>query len=144
MVSFQVSYENEIKELKCDMTETITFVKERIKQEFDIDSNMYIDINITLERPIRSLGKFNVDRGIMPRTMDRYELNRFELEGRTIPVSVILVMMKEVKPILHRKKSQTNYTINKSSFDTGKKIQTIETIETPTFDIGSLDDFPSL
>ena len=141
MVSFQVSYENEIKELKCDMTETITFVKERIKQEFDIDSNMYIDINITLERPIRSLGKFNVDRGIMPRTMDRYELNRFELEGRTIPVSVILVMMKEVKPIVHRKKSQMNYTINKSSFDTGKKIQTIET---PTFDIGSLDDFPSL
>ena len=141
MVSFQVSYENEIKELKCDMTETITFVKERIKQEFDIDSNMYIDINITLERPIRSLGKFNVDRGIMPRTMDIYELNRFELEGRTIPVSVNLVKMKEVKPIVHRKKSQTNYTINKSSFDTGKKIQTIET---PTFDIGSLDDFPSL
>ena len=141
MVSFQVSYENEIKELKCDMTETITFVKERIKQEFDIDSNMYIDINITLERPIRSLGKFNVDRGIMPRTMDIYELNRFELEGRTIPVSVNLVKMKEVKPIVHRKKSQMNYTINKSSFDTGKKIQTIET---PTFDIGSLDDFPSL
>ena len=141
MVSFQVSYENEIKELKCDMTETITFVKERIKQEFDIDSKMYIDINITLERPIRSLGKFNVDRGIMPRTMDRYELNRFELEGKTIPVSVNLVMMKEVKPIVHREKSQTNYTINKSSFDTGKKIQTIET---PTFDIGDLDDFPSL
>ena len=141
MVSFQVSYENEIKELKCDMTETITFVKERIKQEFDIDSNMYIDINITLERPIRSLGKFNVDRGIMPRTMDIYELNRFELEGRTIPVSVNLVKMKEVKPIVHRKKSQMNYTINKSSFDTGKKIQTIET---PTFDIGSFDDFPSL
>ena len=37
----------------------------------------YIDLNILIERPIRGLGKFNLEKGKFPRTFDNYILDRW-------------------------------------------------------------------
>ena len=36
-----------------------------------------MDLSFVLEKPIRILGKFNVEPGTVPRTLDRYTLERF-------------------------------------------------------------------
>ena len=37
------------------------------------------------------MGKFNLEKGIFPRTLDRYPLDRYELEDKTIPLTFIEV-----------------------------------------------------
>ena len=46
----------------------------------------YIDLNFLLEKTKRTFGKFNLDPGLMPRTLDNRSLENFGLENEIIKV----------------------------------------------------------
>ena len=62
--------------IECEETMTILEAKKHIIQQLDL-SCKYIDINFVMEKPMRVLGKFNVEPGKLARTLDRYPLERF-------------------------------------------------------------------
>ena len=72
MVQFQIN------DTLIELTDDITLLdaKKEIMKQCNVDKP-YIDIKYILEKPIRILGKFNVEPGVVPRTLDRYKLERF-------------------------------------------------------------------
>ena len=66
-------------------TDTILMVKKEIIKQLDL-SCKYIDITFVLEKPMRVLGKFNVEPGKLARTLDRHTLDKFAFKG-DIPVT---------------------------------------------------------
>jgi hypothetical protein len=138
MPSFIINYEGSETQIDVTGDTTIGDLKEKINKELLDRKNVYLDLEITLDRPIRSLGKFNVDIGIIPRTMDRYPLNRFAIEDKIIPCTIHLVDKKEVK-LIHKPERT-----RKTSGIYVPKFLTPEKVEEPTFDITNMDDFPSL
>ena len=68
-------------EIPCELFITMLDLKQKIINACDIDSS-YIDISFILDTPVRILGKFNVEPGKLPRTLDRYTLDRFALKDR--------------------------------------------------------------
>jgi hypothetical protein len=68
---------------------TILEAKQEIIKQFSL-SCKYIDITFVLEKPMRVLGKFNVESGKLPRTLDRYKLERFAFND-IIQVEVVEV-----------------------------------------------------
>jgi len=82
-IKFLVNYNEETKEIECVENDTILILKKKIIEDFKLVVK-YIDLNFTIDRPIRSLGKFNLDIGMMPRTFDNYTLDRWELSNRDL------------------------------------------------------------
>ena len=64
------------KEIQCELTDTILEAKKEIIKQLGLTCP-YIELSFNLNKPLRILGKFNVDIGRMPRTFDRYILDRF-------------------------------------------------------------------
>ena len=121
---------------------------DKIIKECNIDSS-YVDISFILDTPVRILGKFNVEPGKLPRTLDRYTLNRFALQDRMTlaytkvddydPTKLNRVTLMSgsggagayVSPGI-RKTSLFDHTSDEVSMDT------------PSFALDSESDFPSL
>ena len=135
--TFTIEKDNKCKEYKLEQDKTIMDLKELIIKDFSLNTE-YIDINFILERPIRSLGKFNLEAGELPRTLDMYPLNRFELEGRIINATYNVVdnytpIKRSIKPLnISKYKSKDN------------NVEPADQDEDTPFNINSLDDFPSL
>ena len=85
-VCFTITKGGTVKEYNLDVSNTIKGLKKKIICDFNTSSN-YIDIDFQLERPIRTLGKFNLEPGILPRTLDMYSFDSFGIEGKTINAS---------------------------------------------------------
>ena len=83
MIIFVISKNDITKNFECSLKDSILSLKEKIINEFDLKCK-YIDIDFQLERPIRSLGKFNLESGIIPRTLDNYPFDRYGLDGKTV------------------------------------------------------------
>ena len=74
------------KEYSFPINTTIEELKTKIISDFKL-SVKYIDIDFLLDRPIRTLGLFNVEPGILPRTLDMYSLERFGLAERKVTIT---------------------------------------------------------
>ena len=61
VVKFKVSKEDVCKDIDISILSTIQNLKDTIKSEFSISN--YIDIDFTIDKPMRVLGKFNVEPG---------------------------------------------------------------------------------
>ena len=130
LVKFKVSKGDVCKEIEISMDSTIQKIKDTIKSEFSISN--YIDIDFTIDKPMRVLGKFNVEPGILPRTLDRYELFRFGIKD-------------EISLTFHEVLDYTPYTIVKKEINLNKYSKDKEyQKEKHTFNISSEDDFPKL
>jgi hypothetical protein len=133
-------------------------VKQSIIKESKL-SCKYIDISFVLDKPLRVLGKFNVEPGKLPRTLDRYTVDRFAFkESAVIEITEVPDYDPTVKkPImsggLGRGRGggrgrglgggQTAYKPpTSSSFDPTLNQQEL-TLE-PVFDLDSQNDFPAL
>jgi len=131
-VKFKVIKDDIIKEINIEVKTTIEDLKNMIKDEYNILS--YIDIDFQIEKPMRVLGKFNVEPGILARTFDRYELNKFGIKD-------------EINLTFHEVKDYKPYRNNNRKLDL-KKYSTMENLQTPgnvdSFNINSEDDFPKL
>ena len=138
MITFTVNNgDNGEHTFSIETKETVMGLKEKIRNKFNVSAK-YIDISFQLDKPIRSLGKFNLEPGVLPRTLDRYSFDRFELEGRTIPTSFEEVEGYKQKIIKKKSQSTGSYRPPTSQVKSG------DVVEGSSFDITSNDDFPSL
>ncbi len=128
-VNFKVNKDGVVKEINVDANTSIEGLKETIKEEYEILS--YIDIDFQIEKPMRVLGKFNVEPGILARTFDRYELEKFGIKG-------------EINLTFYEVKGYTPYRNNSIKLDLKKySIGSLEDT-TANFNIDSDADFPKL
>ena len=141
-------------ELSCELSITMLDLKQKIINECDIDSS-YIDISFILDTPVRILGKFNVEPGKQPRTLDRYTLNRFALQDRmTIEytevtdydptkLNRVTLMSGSGKASSGGAGAYVSPGIRKTSLFDHTSDQVSMNIE-PTYELESESDFPSL
>ena len=99
-VNFKVSKGDVIKEFFLEKGNTIEELKEKIKEVYDILS--YIDIDFQIEKPMRVLGKFNVEPGILARRFDRYELDKFGIKDK---INLTFYEVNDYKPYINNKRT---------------------------------------
>ena len=138
MITFFINKDDITKEIQCTLEDSISSLKSKIIAAFELKCK-YIDIDFQLERPIRSLGKFNLESGILPRSLDAYKFDRYGLDDKEINATYHEV--NDYEPKKYEKKFKHINVLKRRDEQT-------ETTEVgsdgPTFDITSEDDFPSL
>lgn len=130
-VIFNVTKNEITKKYSFSIKKTVMCLKKEIISDFKL-TEKYIDIYFLLDRPIRTLGLFNVEPGILPRTLDNYQLERFGLKGRTVDIT--FQEISDYTPF-EKKRGVINLTRR-----VGDKKENIE----QTFNLHSEIDFPSL
>ena len=152
------------KEISCEPTDTILEVKKGIMKQLELTCP-YIELSFNLDKPLRSLGKFNVEPGKMPRTFDRYILDRFAFSDEPIQSDYTEVAdydpNKQVrKPLMSGGRGRgrglsRNLGVDKDSIGAyvpptretstfNHESTQVEMNVEPTFELSSEDDFPSL
>ena len=131
-VNFKVNKDGVIKDFTLEPKLTIEDLKNTIKEEYDISS--YIDIVFQIEKPMRVLGKFNVEPGNLARTFDRYELNKFGINLECIDLTFNEDKCYKPPRIQNRRLDLNKYTVG----EVGK------VKNSDVFNINSEKDFPSL
>ena len=138
-------------EYEFELSTTILDVKKRLIQELNL-SCKYIDIEFCLERPMRVLGKFNVEPGKVPRPLDKSTLSEFAFKDK---VNLSYTEINDYDPDKPRKpivfggrgRGLFRPPMNSldravSSFNHNENRQEMKVEQ--TFDLSSNDDFPSL
>ena len=135
MITFIITKDEISNTFECSLEDSISSLKNKIIKDFGLTCP-YIDIDFQLERPIRSLGKFNLESGILPRPLDTYTFDRYGLDGRTVTAT-----FHEVIDYNNQKYDKKIKHVNLS-----QKYKQKEVIEeqSANFDITSEVDFPSL
>ena len=139
MLQFLVFNESENKEISIKNTHTLLDLKNLIISEFNLEIN-YIDLEFLNEIPIRGIGKFNLEKGIILRTFDNYKLESWNLENKEIKCKIIEVSNYKTEEKTVFKKQLTNKIYRPS----GKTIKSGESFTEDIFDINSDTDFPTL
>ena len=137
MITFTIIHDNITKEIQMDDSETFFILKEKIIQQFQCTCN-YVDIYIVIDKPIRCLGKFNIDKGLFPRTLDRYPFERYDLEGRNISINFTEINDYKNKTIIHKEIKQGSYRTPQS------RVKSPEAAGGFQGDITSMIDFPPI
>ena len=139
MITFVINKDDITKEFECSLEDNISSLKNKIIKDFGL-SCPYIDIDFKLERPIRSLGKFNLESGILPRSLDAYKFDRYGLDGK-----IVTATFQEVNDYDNKKYDKGFKHVNltkKYSIGDGRNMKEQE--QDSKFDITSEQDFPSL
>lgn len=142
MTLFKINNNNDIKEIKCNNEDKIIDLKKEIIKEYNLNIN-YIDLIFELEKPIRAIGKFNLESGLMPRTFDNYKLEKWNLENKEINI-----VFKEINdyvedtyvPIKKKYNNTSGYRPPSSNIESGQSFIKQE----PEYKLDSNEDFPSL
>lgn len=134
--------------------QTMLDVKKHIINELTLPCS-YIDLTFVMEKPMRVLGKFNVEPGKVPRPLDSKCLNEFAFRDKVTLTVTEITDYDPNKPRvpfvsggrgrgrgLGRGRFLQGGTRETSLFD-HSSTQASMTVE-PTFDLSSTDDFPSL
>lgn len=137
MITFNITKDDITKEIQCTLKDNISSLKGTIIKEFNLTCK-YIDIDFQLERPIRSLGKFNLESGILPRSLDTYTFDRYGLDGKEVTATFHEVV--DYEPKKYDKKFKHVNSMKRR----GRDGYNPDDDKEPTFDITSNDDFPSL
>lgn len=126
-----VTKEDVKKEYSLPINTTIEELKNKIISDFKL-SVKYIDIDFLLDRPIRTLGLFNVEPGILARPLDMYPLERFGLAGRKVTITFTEV------------DNYTPFKNNRGKIKLSRRVESKKESNTPTFNLESETDFPTL
>ena len=137
-VTFKVKESDDhIHDAEMELTDTMMNLKQLIIKNMKLNVD-YVDLNFLIDKPIRGFGKMNLDKGIIPRTMDNFPFDRYNLEGKEILCEFIPVK---------------DYTADiKGNSDNPKGIylapcmkpKVDKKVNEPTFNLNSDEDFPSL
>ena len=142
MTLFKITYNNEIKEIKCNNEDKIIDLKKNIIKEYNLNIK-YIDLIFELEKQIRAIGKFNLESGLMPRSFDNFKLDKWNLENEEINI-----IFKEVDdyieetyvPIQKKINNISGYRPPSSNIESGQSFIKKQ----PEYKLDSNEDFPSL
>ena len=139
MITFVITKDDITKTFTCELQDSISILKNKIIEEFQLNCK-YIDLEFILERPIRELGKFNLESGIIPRPLDGYTFDRYGLDGKSVNATFHEVLDYEPK------KYQRGFKhVNLSQKYKQTSVPSIEKKpEGVVFDLSNEDDFPSL
>lgn len=139
MITFVITKDDITKTFTCELQDSISVLKNKIIEDFQLKCK-YIDLEFTLERPIRELGKFNLESGIIPRPLDGYTFDRYGLDGKSVNATFHEVLDYEPK------KYQRGFKhVNLSQKYKQASVQSTEKkSEGVVFDFSNEDDFPSL
>ena len=129
-INFKVS-NGEEKTFTLNTVDTIENLKDKIKESYNISS--YIDIDFQIDKPMRILGKFNVEPGILPRTFDRYELDKFGIKGE---INLTFHLASDYTPF-----KNTSKTLNLKKY---RENNEDKPLDKTTFNIESETEFPKL
>ena len=138
MIIFKINKDDVNKEIQCTLEDSISSLKKTIIKEFNVTCG-YIDIDFQLERPIRSLGKFNLESGILPRSLDTYTFDRYGLDGKEVNAT-----FHEVEDYEPKKYDKKFKHVNIMKRRESKGITINDDDDEPIFDITSENDFPTL
>jgi len=141
MTLFKINYNNEIKEIKCNNEDKIIELKKRIIEEYNLNIK-YIDLIFKLEKTLRTIGKFNLESGLLPRTFDNHKLDKWNLENKEINVTFEEIEdYKEdsFKPF-QKKLNNSLYRPPSANINSGDSYIKIE----QEYKLDSNEDFPSL
>jgi len=142
MITFFVMKDEVMHTYECTTKDTLTSLKERIMKEYNI-SESYIDVEYLITKPIRVIGKFNVEPGIVPRTLDRYPFDRYGLEGNTIKATFHVVDNYKNKTYVKKETKGTGLYKPPVNIESGDSyIQ--DPLHTFNIDLQSDTEFPSL
>ena len=148
-------------EINCSDKDSILELKKEVIKVLGLECP-YIDISYDINKPMRVLGKFNVEPGLLPRTFDNYALERFAFK-EDVDVNISLTEVSDYEP---RKRTPfisggrgrgagagtskaegrgkaTPQPYRLSTFDHTQN-QVDMTIKEPTFSLDSQEDFPPL
>ena len=147
MITFLVNKDDTEKTFECSLEDSILSLKNKIIQDFDLSCD-YIDIDFQLERPIRSLGKFNLESGILPRPLDNYTFDRYGLDGKTVNATFHIVEDYDHKKYSKKFSKKYNHI---NVLKTREEMKIDENFEKSyneskniNFNLNSETDFPSL
>ena len=135
MITFTIKKDDTIKTFECTLDDSIIILKKKIISEFNLNVT-YIDIEFQLERPIREMGKFNLESGIIPRPLDGYTFDRYGLDGKNVTATFHEVLDYQPKKYERSFKHVNLSQKYKEQNDNQKNEQ--------VFNLESEDDFPSL
>jgi ClpP class serine protease len=130
--------DNEEKEIQFSMDKTILDLKKEIIKQYNLKCKA-LDIFIDLEVPLRGMGKYTLEKGLIQRAMDSYSMNKFNVEKKNI-----VITFQEL---------ENDYSLNsvkKSNFGKGnyvpprlRKHEEI-TVKEKNLDLNDLNEFPPL
>ena len=124
--------------IKMNSTDTMNHLKELIIKKMNVTTE-YIDLKFNLDKPIRGFGKMNLESGILPRTMDHFPLNRYNLEGKEINCEYIPV--SDYLPNVQRNNNVPDSVYQPPGM---KNVEKNPVKDEPTFNLKSETDFPAL
>lgn len=139
MINLLISHNNDNKIIKLDISRTLLDLKKHIIIEFNLKCK-YIDLNFRNETPIRGMGKFNLEKGIILRTFDNYKLERWNLDNKEIQCEIIEIDDYEIQEKITFTKKITSKSYKPPSYE----IKSGESYTEQSFNIDSESDFPSL
>lgn len=147
MITFLVNKDDTEKTFECSLEDSILSLKNKIIQDFDLSCD-YIDIDFQLERPIRSLGKFNLESGILPRPLDNYTFDRYGLDGKTVNATFYLVEdydHKKYSKKFSKKSNHINILKKREEMKIDENFEkSYNESKNINFNLNSETDFPSL
>ena len=113
-------------------------LKNEIIKQFNLDVK-YIDLEFLNDKPIRGFGKMNLEPGILPRTMDKFPLSRYNLEGKEVKCEFIPV--EDYLPNIIPKNGNPSSIYVAPAM---KQKNNVEKVEEKMFDLNCMEDFPAL
>ena len=125
---------------EMDINDTMLHFKQLVIKKFNLN-NEYVDLDIKIDTPIRGFGKMSLVPGILPRTMDNFPFNRYNLEGKTINCDYILV--EDYLPNVVKINNDVPQQVYKPP-NMKTKMKEEEKKNLPIFNIYSDEEFPSL
>ena len=141
-VKFIVKQEENEKEINLDSTNTVADLKTKIIKEFQLKCKC-LDIYLQLEVPIRGMGKYTLEKGLVQRSMDIYSMDKFNVENKTL-----LLEFKELEEEYTIKKKEVQPSSGKyvppsrmrRKHETKSKVK----VQEKTIDINDINEFPPL
>ena len=117
---------------------TMLDLKNEIIKQFNLDAK-YVDLKFLNEKPIRGFGKMNLEPGVLPRTMDKFPLSRYNLEGKEVKCEFIVV--EDYLPnIIPKNGNPSSIYVPPAMKQKNNDMK----VEEKMFDLNCMEDFPAL
>ena len=142
MITLCVSNGEKTMNIEFDENENVLSFKKHVIKEFGLKTK-YIDLDFKIEAPIREMGKFNLEKGVLLRTFDHFKLNNWSFKDRDINCTLIEVDDYEIGSVKPFKKKMSSNTYRPPSKSGDIKSGESYIVE-DTFSLESNDDFPPL
>jgi hypothetical protein len=140
------------KSLEIDPAKTLLEVKQQIIKEFNLSCS-YIDIFYDIDKPIRILGKFNIEPGKVPRPLDKHPLHTFAFKDE---INIHFLEITDYNPNVKKtlmsggrgrgrgrgRDGGFKPQVRGSMFD--HNATELDMNNEPTYNLNSNDDFPCL